>query len=265
MSAQSRCRTRGITRSFTRHLERSDIVMLRARADFMSAPRYDVTSPHPPRSRARRRARRPCSRRLFLRTGSPAVTATPTTTAAMESWFSAMTFELSDRFETHADAKAKPAGQGAEGPGRRKVRLWREHGRGPLARELFSGNIDEQRIRPALASMPRAVLDRRGIADIRSRKLPKGRAEKPSSPESVSRVVAPWDHPSSTGRASRPAQRLTVAPRSDLTSVGCARRRCAGSACTTVPCAQVAVTLVSHRMQQHARTVSANPRAPGTC
>ena len=136
MSAQSRCRTRGITRSFTRHLERSDIVMLRARADFMSAPRYDVTSPHPPRSRARRRARRPCSRRLFLRTGSPAVTATPTTTAAMESWFSAMTFELSDRFETHADAKAKPAGQGAEGPGRRKVRLWREHGRGPLAREL---------------------------------------------------------------------------------------------------------------------------------
>ena len=183
----------------------------------------------------------------------------------MESWFSAMTFELSDRFETHADAKAKPAGQGAEGPGRRKVRLWREHGRGPLARELFSGNIDEQRIRPASASMPRAVLDRRGIADIRSRKLPKGRAEKPSSPESVSRVVAPWDHPSSTGRASRPAQRLTVAPRSDLTSAGCARRRCAGSACTTVPCAQVAVTLVSHRMQQHARTVSANPRAPGTC
>jgi len=32
----------------------------------------------------------------------------------MESWFSAMTFELSDRFETHADAKAKPAGQSAE-------------------------------------------------------------------------------------------------------------------------------------------------------
>ena len=27
--------------------------------------------------------------------------------AAMESWFSTMTFELGDRFETHADAKAK--------------------------------------------------------------------------------------------------------------------------------------------------------------
>ena len=27
--------------------------------------------------------------------------------AAMESWFSTMTFELGERFETHADAKAK--------------------------------------------------------------------------------------------------------------------------------------------------------------
>jgi len=27
--------------------------------------------------------------------------------AAMESWFSTMTFELGDRFETHAEAKAK--------------------------------------------------------------------------------------------------------------------------------------------------------------
>src|SRR5438046_10314659 len=118
-----------------------------------------------------------------------------------------MTFELSDRFETHADAKAKPAGQGAEGPGRRKVRLWREHGRGPLARELFSGNIDEQRIRPALASMPRAVLGRRGIADIRSRKLSKGRVEKPSSPEAIRRFVSPRSPTPSTRRTTRPAPR----------------------------------------------------------